>query len=92
MEPGGVEASRAERAIGAGRLPTTKCTPFREVEMLEAIQVLDLKKAPGPDGIPAEAYKNVPSLMPALTALLTRMVELGRIPGSLLEVHTVPLD
>ena len=92
MEPGGVEASRAERATGAGRFPATGFAPFREVEVLEAIRGLALKKAPGPDGRPAEVYENMPSLLPALTGLVTRMVGLGRIPGRLLEVHIAPLD
>ena len=82
----------ARRAHRAGRILEGTFEPFREVEIVKAIRGLATNKSPGPDAIPAEVYRNLPSMVSAITALITKMVETGRIPKILLEVHLAPLD
>ena len=48
-----------------------------------------LAKAPGPDGIPAKAYKGLVGLIPLSTALYPGRVEERVILGALLEAEKV---
>ena len=39
-----------------------------------------------------EVYRNLQTIVPQLTALLTKMVEMGAIPSELAELHVAPFD
>ena len=65
---------------------------FREVEILKAIRVLAGAKAPGPDGLPVEVYKNLLGALPAVTGFISAMVKTGAIPRASSEVFIAPLN
>ena len=63
----------------------------REMEVLKAIGLLSLNKAPGPDGHTTEVYGGLPALVPELTKLLNLMYRTGTIPKTLRRVYVVPI-
>ena len=68
--------------------------PFVDVtrmEVLKAIGGLTKGKAPGPDGLPTEIFKNISALVPALQVLLNAVYFKGKIPEVLCRVHVVLL-
>ena len=75
-----------------GGEPDGPFQPFHEVEILKAIGDLASSKAPGPDGIPAEVYKGLPSTAHDIARLFTAMVKRRTIPRESLAAHIVPLD
>ena len=49
-------------------------------------------KAPGPDGIPAEIYKNLPPLYPYIAKIINGILTRGIIPRELRHICVVPLS
>ena len=73
----------------------TPTTPLEVVSILEirkAIDSLSARKAPGPDGLPTEVFKNLPSPQGPLALLFTSILQKGRIPKDMLSLYIAPLD
>ena len=64
---------------------------FSRMEVTKAIWGLSQGKAPGPDGIPAEIFKRLPTLVPVLRVLFNGIYSRGGIPKTLCRVHVVLL-
>ena len=67
---------------------------FKEVTRLEvtkAVGGLTSGKAPGPDGIPAEIFKQIAALLPVLQVLVNAIYSTGKIPEEMGRVHVVML-
>lgn len=64
--------------------------PILPIEVTKAIQQLPSNKAPGPDGVLTEIYKNLPSLAPYRT-LINESYRTGVTPRKLRAVHVAPL-
>ena len=63
------QGTKRTRTEGAGRYPPGRrpikpFEPFRVTEVFRAVDDLASSKAPGPDAIPAEVYKNLPAVSP----------------------------
>ena len=69
--------------------------PFRNISLVEirqAVQNLATKKATGQDGIPAEIYRYVPTLIEHLQVLSNDILKSGNLPETLRTLYIVPLD
>ena len=53
---------------------------------------LQKKKAPGPDGYPAEIYQGLPDIIQPLCDLFNLILTSGSIPLPLLKLNIAPLD
>ena len=73
-------------------IPLRDFEPFSRLEILKAVRSLATAKSPGPDKVPAEVYRELPSMIPAITALITTMVRERTVPRELSEVYVIPLD
>ena len=79
--------------LGPCRIPMTGTfQPVTRMEVQKAVDSLTKGKAPGPDEIPAEVYKRLPSLVPHLTVLANAIYCRGRIPKALRRVHVILLN
>ena len=66
--------------------------PITAAEVLLAARDMPAKKAPGPDAIPAEMYKNVLGLGNLLAGMFTHMIEGNQIPREMFSHHIIPFD
>ena len=55
--------------------------------MLKSVSNLSGGKAPGPDGLPGEIFKRLPSLIPPLQVMLNAIYYRGKIPKLLRRLH-----
>ena len=76
----------------AREIPLRDFEPFSRLEILKAVRSLATAKSPGPDKVPAEVYRELPCMIPAITALITTMVRERTVPRELSEVYVIPLD
>ena len=72
--------------------PTEWLVPVRAVEVAKAIDSMGTSKSPGPDGLLAEVFKNMPSLTQPLATLFTKILERGAIPNTMMELYIIPLE
>ena len=71
---------------------TDGCSPFTEEELVRAIQLLQLKKSPGPDGITHEMIKHLgPEARCALLHLINVSWETGVVPREWRAATVVPI-
>ena len=82
----------AERALEPSqtRVLLRRAT-VRLAEVRRAFLNLPPRKAPGPDGFPAELYKKLPALLTPLTDPLNLIFRTGRNPNTLRGIYLVPL-
>ena len=64
---------------------------MRLAEVRKAVAGLNNNRTPGPDGIPAEIFRKMPSLFPYLCALLTAIYRTGDIPEALRRIYVILL-
>ena len=57
-----------------------------EIEIRKAVGELASGRAPGPDGLPADVFRNLPALTGMLASLLTTVFTSGRMPYELVRV------
>ena len=72
--------------------PVGELQPVTILEVKKALDSLAAKKAPGPDGIPAEVFQQLSSLHEPLTQLFTVILKKGRMPQGMLALYFIPLD
>ena len=80
-------SERADRKEMTGRHD-----PIRGLEVQRASSGLAKREAAGEDGLVAEVFQKLPSLLTLVTCLFDTILKTGRFPGSLLQGITVPLD
>ena len=89
---GRITSQKQKDITGAAGLEKSALLPVTELEVRKAADTLGEDKAPGPDDLPAEVYKNLRALHGPLAALFTLILETGRIPGDMLQLLVVPLE
>ena len=68
-------------------------SPITLLELQQAVKGLSNQKSPGPDGLPAEIYKQFGEvLLPELLKTLNWAIEGGRLPTSMLEAIIIVLQ
>ena len=68
-------------------------SPITLLELQQAVKGLSNQKSPGPDGLPAEIYKQYGEvLLPELLKTLNWAIEGGRLPPSMLEAIIIVLQ
>ena len=72
--------------------PKEAYPPITTLEVRKAINSLSPHKAPGPDTIPAEVFKNLPALQGPLAQLFTLILQTGVFPRGMLQLYIIPLD
>ena len=65
--------------------------PLRMVELQKALAHMASGRTPGPDGLPMELFKKLPSMHPILLLLLNAIYQTGRIPAPLRELNMAPI-
>ena len=88
------KSSKSGKAVPEGYRGLVQGTfeEIRAVEVTKAISILSVGKAAGPDGVPAEIYKEMPTLWEHIKVFINCVLSKGRVPAPLLMVHPVPLD
>ena len=67
---------------------------FREVTMLEVargVLELALRRAPGPDGMPAALFRQMPALVSAIAPFYYIVLKKGDIPRGLSRLYLIPI-
>ena len=67
------------------------CPPFREVEIVNAINSTAPNKAQGPGGLPAQVSTELPSLTETAASLFSSIVRTRSFPVALLDLSIIPL-
>ena len=67
-------------------------TAFTVTEIAKAVSSLATKKAPGPDGLVAELFRNLPALLTPVTVLFNMIMVGGRFPQSMVQLYLIFLD
>ena len=65
---------------------------IRQVEVRRAIHSMSSNRAPGPDDVQAELFKNTPCLLEPVRRLLNSIMVSGNFPRPMLQLYIVPLD
>ena len=91
INPASVQDNPNLRPLSPFREPIREgFAEVRPVEVRKAIQQLASNRAPGPDGLPSEIYKNLPSLAPYLTALINAIYNTGVLPQKPCQAYVIP--
>ena len=78
---------------GPYRKPVEGFFPARtETEATNAFPSLSPKKAPGPHGLMAELFRNLPRLLSPVTTLFNMRLATGRFPQSMVQLYLIFLD